>query len=409
MTRDARETIELVARSAYGKLVAYLSARTRDVAAAEDALGEALLEALANWPRDGVPAQPEGWLLTAARHRLLDRERRLRVRERHEAVLASLAEGQTASADPEGFPDQRLGLFFVCAHPALDASLHAPLMLQVVLGLEAARIAPAFLVSPAAMSQRLVRAKTKIREAAIPFELPDERELPRRLDSVLEALYAAYGLGWDAIQGADDAARDLAEEALWLARVLLQRMPEEPEVRGLLALLLFCESRRAARRPAGGGYVPLSEQDPGLWSEALIREAEAQLSAAAARGQPRGRFQLEAAIQSVHADRRRTGRTEWGAIALFYAELLHLAPTLGARIGHAVAVAEARGAAEGLALLDGLAPAGVSAHQPYWAVRAHLLKRLERRAEAAEAYDLALGLTRDEAVRRFLRERRGSS
>jgi len=409
VTQDARETIELVARSAYGKLVAYLSARTRDVAAAEDALGEALLEALAAWPRDGVPEQPEGWLLTAARHRLLDQQRRRRSRERHEAVLASLAEGESASADPEGLPDERLGLFFVCAHPALDPSLHAPLMLQVVLGLEAACIAPAFLVSPAAMSQRLVRAKTKIREAAIPFELPEERELPGRLDSVLEALYAAYGLGWDAIQGADDAARDLAEEALWLARVLLQRMPEEPEVRGLLALLLFCESRRAARRPAGGGYVPLSEQDPGLWSEALIREAEAQLSAAAERGRPRARFQLEAAIQSVHADRRRTGRTEWGAIALFYAELLHLAPTLGARIGHAVAVAEARGAAEGLALLDGLAPAGGSAHQPYWAVRAHLLKRLERRAEAAEAYDLALELTRDEAVRRFLRERRGSS
>ncbi|HEX6885720.1 MAG TPA: DUF6596 domain-containing protein [Planctomycetota bacterium] len=402
---DAHATIELVARSAYGKLVAYLSARTRDVASAEDALGEALLEALATWPRDGVPAQPEGWLLTAARHRLLDQQRRARARERHEAELASLADG-ALSADPGGFPDERLGLFFVCAHPALDPSLHAPLMLQAVLGLEAARIAPAFLVSTAAMAQRLVRAKTKIREAGIPFEVPPEHELPRRLESVLEALYAAYGLGWDAILGADASARDLAEEALWLARVLAQRMPEEPEVRGLLALLLFCESRRAARRP-GGAYVPLSEQDPALWSEVRIQEAEAELAAAARRGRPLGRFQLEAAIQSVHADRRRTRTTDWAAIALFYEHLLRLAPTLGARIGHAVAVAEARDAEAGLALLDGLERASVSAHQPYWAVRAHLLKRLGRAEEATQAYDLALGLTREEAVRRFLRARRG--
>ena len=307
----------------------------------------------------------------------------------------------------EEFPDERLRLFFVCAHPAIDPAVHAPLMLQVVLGLDAARMAQAFLVSPAAMSQRLVRAKSKIRDAAISFDLPDDHELPQRLDSVLEAIYAAYGLGWDGIRGADPSARDLAEEALWLARVLAQRMPDQPEARGLLALLLFCESRRLARRTARGDYVPLSEQDPALWSDELVQEAETELAAAASHGRHEGRFQLEAAIQSVHADRRRTGRTDWEAIALFYDHLMRLAPTQGARIGHAVAVAEVRGPAAGLELLDQSAALSDSSFQPYWAVRADFLKRLGRTEEASQAYDLAIGLTQEAAVRRFLLERRG--
>jgi predicted RNA polymerase sigma factor len=405
--QDARQTIELVARSAYGRLVAYLSSQTRDVASAEDALGEALLEALTSWPRDGLPQSPESWLLTAARHRLLDQQRRMRAWERHEAVLRSLVDTAQACEGSGGFPDERLRLFFVCAHPAIDPTVHAPLMLQVVLGLDAARIAPVFLVSPAAMSQRLVRAKTKIREAAIPFEVPDDRELPRRLESVLEAIYAAYGLGWDGVTGADPSARGLAEEAVWLARGLVQLMPDEPEARGLLALLLFCESRRLARRTTSGEYAPLSEQDPALWSESAIEEAETELATAARRGHHRGRFQLEAAIQSVHADRRRTGRTDWEAIELFYEHLIGLAPTLGARIGHAVATAEVRGPAAGLELLDGITRRTVSSHQPFWAARAHLLKRLGRKDESLQAYDLAIGLTQDAAVRRFLLERRG--
>ena len=404
---NAHRTIELVARSAYGRLVAYLSAQTRDVASAEDALGEALVEALSSWPRDGVPEKPEAWLLTAARHRLVDHERRVRTRERHENALRSLVVDAEAVEGSEEFPDERLKLFFVCAHPAIDPTMHAPLMLQAVLGLDAARIAPAFLLSPATMSQRLVRAKTKIREAAIPFEVPDDRELPRRLDSVLEAIYAAYGLGMDGIAGADPSARELAEEAVWLARVLVQRMPDEPEVGGLLALLLFCESRRLARRTARGEYVPLSEQDPAAWSEPAIREAEAHLAAAARQGRHDGRFQLEAAIQSVHADRRKTGRTDWAAIELFYEHLVRLAPTLGALIGRAVATAEVRGPGAGLEMLAGIGRSVVSSYQPYWAVRAHLLKRLGRVDEASEAYDMAIGLTQDEAVRRFLLERCG--
>jgi predicted RNA polymerase sigma factor len=235
--------------------------------------------------------------------------------------------------------------------------------------------------------------------------VPDEQDLPRRLDAVLEAIYAAYGLGWDEATGADARARELVDESIWLARLLRERMPGEPEVRGLLALMLFCEARRPARRTADRGYVPLSEQDPSTWSQELIEEAESELSQAALEGRI-GRFQLEAAIQSVHADRRATGTTNWEAIAAFYEQLVRLAPALGARIAQAAALAEARGPAEGLALLDGLDPAAAS-YQPYWAVRAHLLQLLGRRSEASLAFDRAIGLTEDPAVRRFLLERRG--
>ena len=205
------------------------------------------------------------------------------------------------------FPDERLKLLFVCAHPAIDPAMHTPLMLQTVLGLDAARIAHAFLISPTTMGQRLVRAKTKIRDGGIRFEIPQERELPQRLDAVLEAIYAAFGIGWDDMAGVDQRGRDLAEEAIWLARVLLQLMPGEAEVHGLLALMLHCEARRAARRGPDGRYVPLSEQDCQKWSLPLIEEAERHLAEASSRGRT-GRFQLEAAIQSVHAERARSGR-----------------------------------------------------------------------------------------------------
>jgi RNA polymerase sigma-70 factor (ECF subfamily) len=402
---DAERAVEAVARASYGRLVAFLSARTGDVAGAEDALGEALLAALTAWPRDGVPAKPEAWLLTAARNRVVDEARHARVLAEHEDALRRLAREQEEAPVSDELPDRRLELLFVCAHPALDPALHTPLMLQTVLGLDAARIAQAFLVSPAAMSQRLVRAKTKIREAGIPFALPAERELAPRLDAVLEAIYAAYGLGWDEGAGADRRGRELADEALWLARVLRARLPDEPEARGLLALLLFCEARRPARRARDGRYVPLSDQDPALWLAPELAEAEAELSAAARHARP-GRFQLEAAIQSVHAERRATGRTDWEAIATFYEHLVRLAPTLGARISRSAAVAEARGPAAGLALLDAIERADVASYQPYWAVRAHLMTLAGRRAEAAEAFDRALGLTEDDAVRAFLLERR---
>jgi RNA polymerase sigma-70 factor (ECF subfamily) len=404
---DARGTVEAVARSSYGRLLAYLSSETRDVAGAEDALGDALVSALASWPIDGLPKQPEAWLLTAARRRLIDQARRRRVRERHQESLRFLAsDSAAAGAGGEAFPDRRAELLFVCAHPAIDPALHTPLMLQTVLGLDAARIAQAFLVPPATMGQRLVRAKRKIRAVGIPFEVPPEHELPGRLGAVLEAIYAAYGLGRDEAAGVDPHGENLADESIWLARVLRQRMPDEPEVRGLLALMLFCDARRAARRAPDGAYVPLSEQDPAAWSVDAIREAEEELSAAARRERP-GRFQLEAAIQSVHAERAQTGRTDWAAIVVFYAHLVALAPTVGARVAQAAAVAEAQGPAQGLALLEGIDRAAVAAYQPYWAVRAHLLRSLGRAAEAAEAYDRAIGLAVEPATRQFLLAQRG--
>jgi predicted RNA polymerase sigma factor len=403
---SAHRTIERVARESYGRLLAYLSSHTRDVGSAEDALSVALVAALETWPRDGVPQNPEGWLLTTARRSVIDLVRHRRVAEASEPTLVLLREeSKDMTLSPE-FPDERLKLLFVCAHPAIDPAMHTPLMLQTVLGLDAARIAHAFLISPTTMGQRLVRAKTKIRDAGIRFEIPQERELPQRLDAVLEAIYAAFGIGWDDMAGVDQRGRDLAEEAVWLARVLLLLMPGQAEVHGLLALMLHCEARRSARRGPDGGFVPLSEQDPKQWSLPLIEEAERHLCEASSRGHP-GRFQLEAAIQSVHAERARSGRTAWPAITLFYEQLIRISPTLGTQTGYAAAVAEAKGAEAGLAALDGIDPHDICAYQPYWAVRAHLLQRIGKTSEAAAAFDRAIGLTEDPAVRQFLLHRRG--
>ena len=220
--RTIHRTIERVARESYGRLVAYLSSHTRDVASAEDALSNALVKALTTWPQDGVPQNPEAWLLTTARHSLIDHVRHQQVAEASEPTLLLLREDSKEMTLSTEFPDERLKLLFVCAHPAIDPAMHTPLMLQTVLGLDAARIAGAFLVSPKTMGQRLVRAKTKIRDGGIPFEVPQERELPQRLDAVLEAIYAAFGIGWDDMAGVDQRGRDLAEEAIWLGRVLLQ-------------------------------------------------------------------------------------------------------------------------------------------------------------------------------------------
>jgi len=402
---DTHRAIERVARESYGRLVAYLSSHTRDVASAEDALSNALLAALTAWPRDGLPQNPEAWLLTAARRSFIDLMRHQQMAEASEPTLQLLREEREVTL-PAEFPDDRLKLLFVCAHPAIDPAMHTPLMLQTVLGLDAARIAHAFLVSPTTMGQRLVRAKTKIRDGGIRFEIPQEHELPQRLDAVLEAIYAAFGIGWDDMAGVDQRGRDLAEEAIWLARVLLQLMPQEAEVHGLLALMLHCEARRAARRGPDGRYVPLSEQDCQNWSLPLIEEAERHLDEASSRGRT-GRFQLEAAIQSVHAERARSGGIQWNAIMMFYEQLIRISPTLGTRTGYAAAVAEAKGAEEGLAALDGINADAISAYQPYWAVRGHLLQRLGKTPEALDAFDRAIGLAEDPAVRQFLLQRRG--
>jgi RNA polymerase sigma-70 factor (ECF subfamily) len=285
--------------------------------------------------------------------------------------------------------------------------MHTPLMLQTVLGLDATQIARAFLVSPAAMSQRLVRAKTKIRHSGIEWDVPDKDDLAPRLEAVMHAIYAAYGSGWEDAAGTDPKARGLADEGLWLGTILREQVPEEPEARGLLALILHCEARRAARRSPDGEFVPLSEQNPALWDGAMISAAERELAAAARAGRL-GRFQIEAAIQSVYAERARTGTIDWHAIAVFYAQLVQLSPALGALTGRAAAAAEVAGPEVGLSLLDEIEATAIDGYQPYWAVRAHLLQRLSRADEAARAFDRAISLAEDAAVRRFLLERRGA-
>ena len=399
-------TIERVARESYGRLVAYLSVHTHDLASAEDALSEALVSALKAWPRDGLPQNPEAWLLTTARHSLIDVIRHQRVVLASEPTLALLKENSPEANLSAEFPDERLKLLFVCAHPAIDPAMHTPLMLQTVLGLDAGRIAHAFLVPPKTMGQRLFRAKTKIRDGGIQFEIPQERDLPERLDAVLEAIYAAFGISWDDMFGIDPRGRDLAEEAIWLARVLLQLMPSEAEVQGLLALMLHSEARRSARRALDGRYVPLSEQDPKQWSLPLIEEAERHLAEAFKRGRS-GRFQLEAAIQSVHAERAHTGRTDWAAIALFYEQLVRISPALGTRVGYAAAVAEAEAPEAGLAVLDPIAPDAVSHYQPYWAVRATSCSVLGKSVRPQTPTTERSVLAEDPAVREFLLQKRG--
>ncbi len=402
---DTHRIVERVARESYGRLVAYLSANTYDVAAAEDALSEALLKALNVWPRTGLPQNPEAWLLTAARNSIIDLIRHQRVVSESEPTLLSLTRDYTEITSSTEFPDERLKLLFVCAHPAIDPTMHTPLMLQTVLGLDAARFAGAFLTSPKTMGQRLVRAKIKIRDGGIRFEIPDQRELSARLDAVLEAIYAAFGIGWDDMVGIDQHGHELAQEAIWLARVLLQLIPLEPEVRGLLALMLYCESRRQARRGPSTDYIPLSEQDTQLWSKPLIAEAEQHLATAFQCGRP-GRFQLEAAIQSVHAERSQSGRTDWAAIVAFYQQLMQISPTLGRLTGYAAALAELSGPQAALGVLDELDSEAISSYQPYWAVRAHLLQSLGKTSESLDAYDRAIGLAEDPAVRGFLLKKR---
>jgi len=404
----ARAAAEAAARQSYGKLVAFLAARTRDVAGAEDALADAFAAALERWPQTGVPEKPEAWLLAVARRRGVDAIRRRQTSEAARDHLKLIAEEVEARMTDEQLPDERLRLMFACAHPAIEASVRAPMILQTILGFDAATIASAFLVSPATMGQRLVRAKARIREIGIPFRVPERAELGERLDAVLEAIYAAFAEGWTDPAGTETRRRNLATEGIWLGRLVASLMPEEPEAVGLLALMLFAEARRAARRSPEGDFVPLAEQDTALWDDTLIDEAETLLEGAAARGLI-GRYQLEAAVQSAHTARRRGGRTDWVAIRQLYDALLAVAGSPVVAINRAVAIAEDEGAAAGLAALYVLGDdKRLDDYQPYWAARAGLLARLGNISHAVEAYDRAIGLERDPAVRRFLQEKRAN-
>ena len=403
MPPDAGRAAEQVARQSYGKLIAFLAARSRDVPAAEDALSEALASALRVWPERGVPGKPEAWLLVAARRNLAQAARRRSVAANAQTTISVAfeeAEERMNAAEKAVFPDERLKLLFACTHPAIDSSVHAALMLQTVLGIEAKTIARAFVVSPEAMGQRLVRAKMKIRDAGIPFAIPPRSALPERLAGVLSAIYAAYGLGWDGVDG-EEERQALAGEAIWLGRALLAVLPDEPEAIGLLSLMLHCEARRNGRRDTEGRYVPLDEQNTVTWNAIMIAEADALLRKAGG-FDCFGPFQCQAAIQSVHAARRLSGATDWQALATLYAALVMMKPTLGARVGQAAVIGRAASAAAGLEQLDRLDPRDVAAYQPYWAVRAFLLARAGDNPAAAEAYMTAIGLSDSPAVRDFL-------
>ena len=392
---------ELAARESFGRLVSYLAWQWRDIAAAEDALGDALLKALELWPVNGVPAAPDAWLLAVAKRQLLQVARHDRVR--YDPAVARLLAVDEMQEDAPPIPDARLKLLFVCAHPAIDAGVRIPLMLQTVLGLEAADIAPALLVSPAALSQRLVRAKQKIRSAGLRFEEPESRELPERLQYVLESIYGAFGLGIDALDGAEARVADLREEAFYLCSIVCKLLPESAEARGLLALMTFNQARRAAQRDASGSFVPLGEQDVSLWDRAAIVKAEQWLWAAAQAREP-GPFQMEAAVQSAHCHRLFTGTTPWQAIDALYRQINAHYPTQGARVAGAVAMAEAGDIPAGLAQLDAMKTDAVRNFQPWWVARGYLLSKLGEQARplADAAYRTAIGLTSHDALKTHL-------
>jgi RNA polymerase sigma-70 factor (ECF subfamily) len=311
---------------------------------------------------------------------------------------------EAAAGERDHIPDRRLALMFACAHPAIERGMRSPLILQTILGLTAEAIAGAFLIPPATMGQRLVRAKARIHDAGIPFRVPEREELAERLDAVLEAIYAAYGRGWAETEGGETPP--LVDEAMWLAELVVALLPDEPEPKGMLALMLYAESRRAARRSPEGAFVPLLDQDTALWDEGMIARAEGLLRAANAGG-PSGRYQVEAAIQSAHAVRRVTGAPAWPAIVQLYDVLIRLTGSPVAALNRAAALAEIEGPGPALLLLDEVASdRRMASYQPFWAAQGHLLARAGRNAEAHEALTRAAGLSTDPAVRAWLMAKR---
>jgi predicted RNA polymerase sigma factor len=401
LREDPQAVVAELTRDSYGRLLAVLAAPSRDIAAAEDALADAIERALARWPDDGIPANPEGWILTVARNRLRDLWKSSAYRMTD--PLTETDDRPTEFDDTSAIPDRRLELMLVCAHPAIAPSIRTPLMLQTVLGVDAAAIAEAFAVEPATMAQRLVRAKKRIRDAGIPFVLPEREDLAERLPAVLEAVYGAYAIDWQlAPQGA--SIESLSAEALHLTLVLTDLLPDEPEVLGLAALVCLSEARRSARRTDDGDFIPLDEQDTTLWDEVLIARGETLLRRAHDFGRP-GRFQYEAAIQSVHCSRTTQARVDAEALRKLHRAVLRIAPSLGAAVALAAVDGEIDGPDAGLRALDAITDPAVERFQPAWTTRAHLLAEAGRPADAADAYRRAIELTSDAGVAEYLLRR----
>jgi RNA polymerase sigma-70 factor (ECF subfamily) len=401
---DASATIAAVFRREHGRVVATLTRVLGDIDLAEEAVQDAFLVAAQRWPREGPPPNPGGWIVTTARRGAIDRWRRDTTRQNRQVRAARLAE--RVDAQPEegtAVPDDRLRLIFTCCHPALAQPAQVALTLRLLGGLDTPSIARAFLVPEATLAQRLVRAKRKIRDARIPYRVPAEEELPDRLRPVMAVVYLIFNAGWIAEGGrlVDD---ELCQEAIRLARLLGELMPDEPEVKGLLALMLLLRARQPARTSADGSLVLLPDQDRRRWDRALIAEGRALVRACLRRGAP-GPYQLQAAINAVHSDATTADETDWGQILALYDQLLALQPTPVVALNRAVAVAELRGPVAGLVLLDRLDLAG---YQPFQVVRAELLVRAGRPEEALAAYDAALALTTSEIERDHLARRRAA-